>query len=105
LFPGQSVGVGNPVVAQLLPEILGFPDVKHVVCGIPHQVHPISLGGFAEEPLSQPPDERLRVGKKECLAHANKGLIQTGAQRQPNISKFLYRAVSAYFLLRASFTH
>jgi hypothetical protein len=67
-----------------------------MVSGILHQVHAGSSRHSLEKSLPQPLVERLRVGKEERLAHTANGLIEIGAQRQPN----QYEICAARFLLK-----
>src|ERR1022692_4322810 len=84
MTPGHPVGVGNPIIAQALLKIFGFPDVKHIVGGISHQIHARSLGSVAKKSLPQPLVKRPRIRNQEHLAHAGKGLIEIEVQCQPN---------------------
>jgi hypothetical protein len=42
-------------------------------------------GVVAEKFLSQPFDERFRIGNEQQLSHATDGLIKTETERQPNL--------------------
>jgi hypothetical protein len=67
---GHPVGVGDAVIVQSLPEILGLANIKNVVGGVLHQVNAGPPRGFAEKPPAQPLFERSRIRDKEQLRHA-----------------------------------
>ena len=63
----HPIRVGHPIMAQPLPQILGFPHIKHHLGGILHQIDAGAIGQLPEKILAQPLDERPRIRKQQCL--------------------------------------
>jgi hypothetical protein len=95
MTPRHAVGVGHAIVVEPLLQVLCLADVKNFVAGVLHQVHTWSAGSLPKELPAQPLIERLWIWNQEQLAHAANGLVQNGAERQSNQSKFLRRPFSA----------